>query len=89
MPPKAAKKPSTVPNSPPKPHRSGRKHARSSLDATVASPNKKLAMEDEESEIEEEDGINEGGTTGVKKNKSKGIKYVKLNISKFTAKLID
>jgi hypothetical protein len=75
MPPKPSKKSSTVPNSPPKPRRSGRKHARSSLDATVAPPNKKLAMEDEEGEIEEKDGGDEGGTTGVKKNKGKEIKY--------------
>jgi hypothetical protein len=75
MPPKPSKKSSTVPNSPPKPCRSGRKHARSSLDATVAPPNKKLAMEDEEGEIEETDRGNEGRTTGVKKNKSKEIKY--------------
>jgi hypothetical protein len=52
MPPKPSKKSSTVPNSPPRPRRSGRKRARSSLDATVAPPNKKLAMEDEEGEIE-------------------------------------
>src|SRR6267378_8471923 len=45
MPSNASKKPSTVPKSPPKPHRSGRKHARSSLDATVAPPSKKVAVE--------------------------------------------
>ena len=77
MPPKPSNKPSTVPNSPPKPRRSGRKRTRSSLDATVAPPNKKLAMGDEEGEIEEKDGGNEGGTTGVKENESKGIKYAK------------
>ena len=74
MPSKSSKKPATVSNSPPKPCRSGRKHARSSLDATVAPPTKKVAMEKEEGQIEEEDEGNEGGTTGVKENKSKGIK---------------
>ena len=37
----------------------------------MAPPNKKLAMEDEESEIEEEDGGNEDGTTGVKRTKAR------------------
>ena len=32
------------------------------------------SMEKEEGQIEEEDGGNEGRTTGVKENKSKGIK---------------
>ena len=77
MPPKSSKKSSTVSNSPPKPRRSVRKRARSSLDATVAPPSKKLTMENEEGEIEGEDGGNEGGTTGVKENKRKGIKYEK------------
>jgi hypothetical protein len=72
MPSKSSKKPATVSNSPPKPRRSGRKRARSSLDrssldATVAPPTKKVAMEKEAGQIEEEDE-----TTGV--NKSKGIK---------------
>ena len=74
MPPKSSKKSSTVPNSPPNPRRSGRKCTRSSLDATVAPPSKKLAMENEEGEIEGEDGSNEDGTTGVKE---KRIKYEK------------
>ena len=82
MPSKSSKKPSTIPKSPPKPRRSGRKRAGSSLDATVAPPSKKVAVEkvaveNEEGEIEGEDGGNEGGTTGVKENKSKGIKYEK------------
>ena len=34
-------------------------------------------MGDEENEIEEKDGGNEGGTTGVKENESKRIKYAK------------
>jgi hypothetical protein len=34
-------------------------------------------MENEEGGIEGEDGGNEGGTTGVKENKGKGIKYEK------------
>ena len=77
MPPKSSKKPSTVPKSPPKPHRSGRKRARSSLDATVAPPSKKVAIENEEGEIEGEDGGDEGGAAIVKEKKSKGIKYEK------------
>ena len=77
MPPKSSKKSSTVSNSPPKPRRSGRKHARSSLDATGAPFSKKLTMKNEEDEIEGEDGGNEGGTTSVKENKSKRIKYKK------------
>ena len=67
--------------------RSGRKHARSSLDATVAPPSKKVAMENKEGEIEGEDGGDEGGATIVKEKKSKGIKYEKWKISKFTAKI--
>ena len=77
MPSKSSKKPSTVPESPPKPRRSGRKRARSSLDATVAPPSKKVAMENKEGEIEGEDGGDEGGATIVKEKKSKGIKYEK------------
>ena len=89
MPPKSSKKPSTVPKSPPKPRRSersGRKRARSSLDATVAPPSKKVAVENE-GEIEGEDGGDEGGATIVKEKKGKGIKYEKFLISKFTAKI--
>ena len=78
MPPKSSKKPSTASNSPPKPCRSRRKHARSSLDATVAPPSKKVARENDDEEIEGEDGDNEGGATGVKEKKSKGTKYEKL-----------
>ena len=81
MPSNASKKPSTVPKSPPKPHRSVRKRARSSLDATVAPPSKKVAVEkvavENEGEIEGEDGGDEGGATIVKEKKSKGIKYEK------------
>lgn len=77
MPPKSSKKSSTVPNSPPKPRRSGRKCARLSLDATVAPPSKKVAIENEEGEIEGEDGGDEGQATIVKEKKSKGIKYEK------------
>jgi len=77
MPSKSSKKPSTVPKSPPKPRRSGRKRARSSLDATVAPPSKKVAMENKEGEIEGEDWSDEGGATIVKEKKSKGIKYEK------------
>jgi len=54
-----------------------RKRARSSLDATVAPPSKKVAMENKEGEIEGEDGGDEGGATIVKEKKSKGIKYEK------------
>ncbi len=82
MPSNSSKKPSTVPKSPPKPRRSVRKRARSSLDATVAPPSKKVAVEkvaveNEEGEIEGEDGGDEGGATIVKEKKSKGIKYEK------------
>ena len=77
MPSKSSNQSSIISNSPPKPHRSGRKHARSSLDATVAPPSKQLTMENEEGEIEGEDGGNEEGTTGVKENKGKGIRYKK------------
>jgi hypothetical protein len=85
MPPKSSKKSSTVPNSPPKPRRSGRKRARSSLDTTVAPPNKKLAKGDE---AEGEGEGDEGGPIDVKKDKSKGIKYANCNILQFTAKIV-
>jgi hypothetical protein len=48
-----------------------------SLDATVAPPSKKVAIENEEGEIEGEDGGDEGQATIVKEKKSKGIKYEK------------
>jgi hypothetical protein len=48
----------------------------------VAPPSKKVAVEkvaveNEEGEIEGEDGGDEGGATIVKEKKSKGIKYEK------------
>jgi len=84
MPPKSSQKPSTVPNSPPKPRRSGRKRARSSLDTTVAPPSKKVAKGDKTAGEGEGD---EGEPIDVKENKGKGIKYANCNIFQFTAKI--
>ena len=47
MAPRTSKNSATVPTSPPKSHRSGRKHAASSVDATVEPAAKKVAMDSE------------------------------------------
>ena len=66
MPPKASKNSSAGPTSPRKTRSGGRKRARSSLDATIAPPTKKLVLEDEESNSEGEDEDKGAEPTGVK-----------------------
>ena len=66
MPPKASKNSSAGPTSPRKTRSGGRKRARSSLDATIAPPTKKVVLEDEESNSEGEDEGKGAEPTGVK-----------------------
>jgi len=68
MAPRTSKNSATVPTSPPKSRRSCRKHAASSVDATVEPAAKKVAMDSEAGETGGQ-GENEDGATAVKANK--------------------
>ena len=69
MAPRTSKNSATVPTSPPKARRSGRKRAASSVDTTVEPAAKKVAMDSEVGEIGGEGEDNEGGATAVEGKK--------------------
>ena len=69
MPPRTSKNSATVPTSPPKSCRSGRKRAASSVDTTVEPAAKKVAMDSEVGETWGEGEDNEGGAAVVEGKK--------------------
>ena len=69
MAPRTSKNSATVPTSPPKARRSGRKRAALSVDTTVEPAAKKVAMDSEVGETGGEGEDNEGGATGKKGDK--------------------
>ena len=69
MAPRTSKNSTTVPTLPPKSCRSGRKHAASSVDATLEPAAKKVAMDSEVGETGGEGEDNEGGATAVEGKK--------------------